>query len=401
MINSSEVRQEDEVVAPNQLKKLVYSPKKLVVLLKMKKLSHIITIEGFNYCRYRNLNEMSHEISIGRLSVEYKSFKEFLVNDFSLIFSETKVEKQLSMVIKDVIMQQNEETLIDYLDSFTLFKHLLQFESDEKEKPVKLFKKYIFINLITAHFENELVSLRSLKIDKESNINELLNSLYFSIERCEIILSHLRHKEAASGSHVLFAIDSFSLRTINEERADKIKPKATIIVKGPTFNLPSNNVSKIILSYIKVYSQLETHIQAFIINVTNEKLKALKYHFKEFFIEPDQVTVIITSLTASISDKRLDSNLIAFNKTIREYLVNDPKFNEAELLTILRRNNKTTYPLLNLSIDSINIEVSPVAKVQPTEKSVNEWIDKFELLNEEASRNNTDIRCRRIKAEKL
>ena len=199
----------------------------------------------------------------------------------------------------------------------------------------------------------------------------------------------------------MFAIDSFSLRTINEERADKIKPKATIIVKGPTFNLPSNNVSKIILSYIKVYSQLETHIQAFIINVTNEKLKALKYHFKEFFIEPDQVTVIITSLTASISDKRLDSNLIAFNKTIREYLFNDPKFNEAELLTILRRNNKTTYPLLNLSIDSINIEVSPVAKVQPTEKSVNEWIDKFELLNEEASRNNTDIRCRRIKAEKL
>ena len=81
-----------------------------------------------------------------------------------------------------------------------------------------------------------------------------MNSLYFSIERCEIILSHLRHKEAASGSHVLFAIDSFSLRTINEERADKIKPKATIIVKGPTFNLPSNNVSKIILSYIKVYS---------------------------------------------------------------------------------------------------------------------------------------------------
>jgi hypothetical protein len=63
-------------------------------------------------------------------------------------------------------MQQNEQTLIDYLDSFTLFKHLLQFESDEMSKPTKLFKKYICIDLISIHFGNELVKLKSLKIDK-------------------------------------------------------------------------------------------------------------------------------------------------------------------------------------------------------------------------------------------
>jgi hypothetical protein len=34
------------------------------------------------------------------------------------------------MKINEIIMQQNTQTLIDYLDSFTLFKHLLQFESD-------------------------------------------------------------------------------------------------------------------------------------------------------------------------------------------------------------------------------------------------------------------------------
>lgn len=402
LVSSSEVRPE-EVELSSQLRKLVYSPKKLVVLLKMKKLSHVITIEGFNYCRYRNLNEMSHEISIARLSVDHKSFKEFLVNDFSLTFSETTAEKQLSMAIKDIIMQQSEETLIDYLDSFTLFKHLLQFESDEQQQPAKLFKKYIFIDQITAHFDNEQLTLRSLKIDKEASTHQLMNTLYFSVERCQIVLAHLKHnqKDAANTSHVLFAIESLSLRTINEERAGKIKPKTTLIVKSPAFNLPSNNVSRIILSYIKVYSHLESHIEAFIINVTNEKLKALKYHFKEFFVEPDQLTVIVTSLSLCISDKRLDSNLIAFNKTIREYLFHDPKFNEAELLTILRRNNKTTFPLLSLNVDSIHLELSPLAHLRPTEKSVNEWIAGFEALNEEASRNNTDIRCRRIRAERV
>lgn len=37
-------------------KKLIYVPKKLIFLLKMKKLGHIITIDGFNYTRSRNLN---------------------------------------------------------------------------------------------------------------------------------------------------------------------------------------------------------------------------------------------------------------------------------------------------------------------------------------------------------
>jgi hypothetical protein len=102
-----------------------------------------------------------------------------------------------------------------------------------------------------------------------------MDCLYFSIERCEIVLSKIVHPKnslkefSPSSHHTLFAIDSFSLRTNNEERVDRVKPKITIIVKGPTFNLPSNNVSKIILSYIKNYANLQNHIEAFLINVTN------------------------------------------------------------------------------------------------------------------------------------
>jgi hypothetical protein len=37
------------------------------------------------------------------------------------------------MSIKSINMNQNEETLVDYLESFTLFKQLLQFETSKDE----------------------------------------------------------------------------------------------------------------------------------------------------------------------------------------------------------------------------------------------------------------------------
>lgn len=45
-------------------------------------------------------------------------------------------------------MNQNEATLTDYLDSYTLFKHILQVESDEKEKITKFAKKNVSIESI-------------------------------------------------------------------------------------------------------------------------------------------------------------------------------------------------------------------------------------------------------------
>jgi hypothetical protein len=61
----------------------------MVFLMKMKKLSHVITIDGFTYNRSRNLNELSHEILVNKLTVQHKNFKEFSISNFELVFSET------------------------------------------------------------------------------------------------------------------------------------------------------------------------------------------------------------------------------------------------------------------------------------------------------------------------
>jgi hypothetical protein len=92
MVNKSDTKQnKDDKLKVNKQKKSIYIPKKLTFLLKMKKLSHIITIDGLHYSRYRNLNEMSHEVVISKLCVEHKNFKEFAINDFKITFSETTI----------------------------------------------------------------------------------------------------------------------------------------------------------------------------------------------------------------------------------------------------------------------------------------------------------------------
>jgi len=60
----------------------------------------------------------------------------------------TTLQDNLTIIIKDIIMNQNEATLTDYLDSYTLFKHILQVESDEKEKITKFAKKNVSIESI-------------------------------------------------------------------------------------------------------------------------------------------------------------------------------------------------------------------------------------------------------------
>jgi hypothetical protein len=113
------------------------------------------------------------------------------------------------------------------------------------------------------------------------------------------------------------------------------------------------------------------------------------------------LNLIVTGLCFSICDTKLDSNLIAFNKTIRDYLLPEPKYNEAELISILRRNNKANFPLVILKLEKITLEITPIPLIQPNEKSINQWIENFETLNSEAARNNTEERFRRVKAEKF
>lgn len=135
---------------------------------------------------------MSHVISIPKFSVEYRDKKEFIVSDFRLTYSLTNNQDHLNIMIEDITMNQDEETLIDYLDSFTLFKHLLQFESDEERKVTKFAKKNVSVFKITLNFGKETVTLKSLEVNKESHINEILNSIYFSLENSSILMARLR-----------------------------------------------------------------------------------------------------------------------------------------------------------------------------------------------------------------
>ena len=57
----------------------------------MKKLRHSITIEGFSYTRHSTLDELSHEIVMNSLLVQYKELNEFNVNNFRLTYSLTKL----------------------------------------------------------------------------------------------------------------------------------------------------------------------------------------------------------------------------------------------------------------------------------------------------------------------
>ena len=91
-------------------------------------------------------------------------------------------------------MNQNQETLTDYLDSFTMFKHLLQFETNKQVKtvPNKISKKFVKIQSITCNILNEVITLRELKIDKAAHLSPLFNTLDFSLGRCDVTLKHLR-----------------------------------------------------------------------------------------------------------------------------------------------------------------------------------------------------------------
>jgi len=69
-----------------------------------------------------------------------------------------------------------------------------------------------------------------------------------------------------------------------------------------------------------MYARMKNHIEAYFINVTNEKLISLKYHIKEFLVEPEQILVKIANMNLSIADNKLNNSILGFSKTIREYL---------------------------------------------------------------------------------
>jgi hypothetical protein len=72
-------------------------------------------------------------------------------------------------------------------------------------------------------------------------------------------------------------------------------------------------------------------------------------------VEPVQILFKIANMNLSIADNKLNSAVLGFSKTVREYLSLEHKYNESEAINIIRRNNKTKYPLLSIKIELITL----------------------------------------------
>lgn len=56
-----------------------------------------------------------------------------------------------------------------------------------------------------------------------------------------------------------------------------------------------------------------------------------------------------------MADNKLNNSMLGFSRTIREELSKLHKYNEAEVISILRRNNRNTFMLLETEIDKIRL----------------------------------------------
>ena len=68
-------------------------------------------------------------------------------------------------------------------------------------------------------------------------------------------------------------------------------------------------------------------------------------------------------MNLSINDSKFDRTLLAFNRSIREYFSNFPKYNEAEIISYLKRNISKVDELINININKIVIEIEPIMKL--------------------------------------
>ena len=66
----------------------------------------------------------------------------------------------------------------------------------------------------------------------------------------------------------------------------------------------------------------------------------------------------------------MERHILSFSKTVREYFADEPRYNEAELLSILKRNSLIISSLVNVKISKIKLEITPIEGIQPSENSV-------------------------------
>lgn len=66
----------------------------------------------------------------------------------------------------------------------------------------------------------------------------------------------------------------------------------------------------------------------------------------------------------------MERHILSFSKTTREYFAVEPRYNEAELLSVLKRNSQIVSSLMNVKISKVKLEISPIEGIQPSENSV-------------------------------
>ena len=88
------------------------------------------------------------------------------------------------------------------------------------------------------------------------------------------------------------------------------REKSLIHVKNPILMLPEINISNRVVSYIKTYNELQPYIEAFLKNVTNEKLKTYYKNNRNFLSNPDIYILKVTNILVGMEDSYLDVALL-------------------------------------------------------------------------------------------
>jgi len=76
-------------------------------------------------------------------------------------------------------------------------------------------------------------------------------------------------KPFINSSATIFNFNSFSIKETFEFRNNKPKSKVTIVLQEPNFALPEVKIAPRIYEYFQTFKKLESHIKAYIENVSN------------------------------------------------------------------------------------------------------------------------------------